>query len=274
MIRRLAAALSLLALPASVLAEEAPTLPLWELGLGATIGASPDYPAASTYSFDGAVFPFFYLRGQGVTIGEDGRALPFGIERVELGVSVDAYGSTGTRTDKNGNTLPDLDATFQVGPELNFVLSETDALFGNGRGRYELALQARGAVSVNWDPDIGGLGGVFRPALRYSQNGALRPGSRIMASIGPIFASESFHEYYYNAPGYDASGGYLGTDAILAVRYPLSDRTNVIGGARLSIMAGAKNEDSPLFKDDITASAFVGLTYSLFQAKRRTTRDR
>lgn len=49
----------------------------------------------------------------------------------------------------------------------------------------------------------------------------------------------------------------------------LTDRLSVLGGVQLGIHTGAANADSPLFEDEVTASAFLGVSYSLFQSQRR-----
>lgn len=259
-------------------AQDAPTLPLWELGIGSAAGGGADYLGANSYSASGAVFPYITYRGRLFEFGGDQtfRLVPFRSERFEVGISLDASSAVDSSDNALRGSLPDptdLDALVEVGPEFNYRLAERPALFGDGSGRFEVSLQTRGVFSVGDDVDH--VGTLVRPAVRYRQNGALKPGSRISASIGPVFATQGLHDYFYSVPGtYQARGGYLGTEITLSGRYPINDRLRLIAGGGLTILTGAANADSPLHADDVNASAFVGVTYSLYQSKRRTTRDR
>ena len=255
-------------------AEDAPTLPLWEVGIGTTARVAPDYPGASDYSPGGAVFPFVTYRGRLFEFGGDQtlRFVPFQLDRVEIGVTVDGSSAVDSRDNALRGALPDLDALAEFGPEVNLSLFERAAVFGKGTGRYELSLQTRGVFSLGDRIDtVGTLG---RVALRYRQNGALKPGARVTASIGPVFASEGVHDYFYATESYDARGGYLGTEAEVSVRYPLNDRLRVVGGVGVTVLSGAANRASPLFDEEVNVSAHIGLRWSLFQSQRRTTRDR
>ncbi|MXQ06352.1 hypothetical protein GQ651_00690 [Alphaproteobacteria bacterium GH1-50] len=255
-------------------AGDAPTLPLWELGVGATARVAPDYPGASEYNPGGTVFPFVTYRGRLLEFGGDQtfRIVPFRLDRVEIGVTVDGSSAVDSRDNALRGALPDLDALAEIGPEVNIALSERSAILGNGTGRYELSLQTRGVFSLGDGIDhVGTLG---RLALRYRQNGALKPGARVTAAIGPVFASEGVHDFFYATDSYDARGGYLGTEADVSVRYPLNDRLRVVGGVGVTLLSGAANRASPLFDEKVNVSAHIGLRWSLFQSQRRTTRDR
>lgn len=265
----------------SAQAQPRPDLPLWEIGIGIAGRSTPDFPGADTQSNRLVAFPHVAYRGNLIEIGaeETFRLVPFRTDRLELAVSIDGAASVERRGDTLGGDLPDLDALAEVGPEIIWRAAEVPAVAGNrAPGRIELALQVRGVFSV--DGGIVHEGYVLRPALRYRQNGALKPGSRIEATIGPLFASEGVHDFFYRVdpqpgrPGFDAGAGYLGTEATAAVRYPLGRRTRVFGGVGIGYLAGAANRDSPVFATDFNASAFVGLTVSIIQSRARALRDR
>lgn len=261
----------------------APALPLWELGVGAVGRISPDYPAADSYNRTISPLPFVIYRGRVFEFGGDAtaRIIPFRTDRFEIGVTVD--GSSGV--DSGDNALrgalpdPDLDALAEFGPELVYRGLSTPALLGGGTGRWDITLQTRGAFSVGGG-DIVYEGMLVRPTVRYLQRDSLAPGSRILASIGPVFATEGVHDFFYevdaNGPGsgYDARGGYLGTELGLSVRYPLTNRLQLIGGVGLSVHTGAANRKSPLFANDMNGSAFVGLTFSFLHSRRLADPDR
>lgn len=262
---------------------QSPELPLWELGVGAVGRVSPEYPGASEYSGGGTVYPYLTYRGRLFEFGGDAtfRLVPFRSDRLEFGITVDGSSAVDSGDNALRGALPDLDALVEFGPEVSYRLTERPALIGDGTGRFEFSLQTRGVFSIDSDTwDIDRVGALVRPAIRYRQNGSLKPGSRITASLGPVFASEGVHDFFYavptggSLPAFDARGGYLGTELTLSARYPLTDRMRLVGGVGMTLLHGAANEASPLFEDKVNASAFFGMTYSLYQSERKTTRDR
>lgn len=266
----------------SVAAQDA-DLPLWELGVGAVGRVSPEYPGSSEYRGSGTVYPFLTYRGRLLEFGGDAtfRLVPFRSDRLEFGITVDGSSAVDSGDNALRGALPDLDALVEFGPEVSYRLAERPAVFGDGTGRLEFSLQTRGVFSIDSDDwDVDTVGTLVRPAIRYRQNGSLKPGSRITASIGPVFATDGVHDFFYGVPpgsalpAYEARGGYLGTELTLSARYPLTDRMRLVGGLGVTVLTGAANDASPLFDEKVNASAFFGVTYSLYQSKRRTTRDR
>ncbi|WP_108263616.1 MipA/OmpV family protein [Mangrovicoccus ximenensis] len=260
-----------------------PTLPLWELGLGGVGRVSTDYPGADSYNLRFNPVPYIKYRGRFVELGGDEalRLIPIRTERFELGFSLDSSARVANRVTALGNVVPDVDALAEFGPEFIFRAVEPGGLAG-GRlpGQLELLLQTRGVFSVSGWTDIGYEGALIRPAIRYRQFAVLRPGSRIQLGLGPLFVTEGVQDEYYELaaegaePGYDATGGYLGTELRAAIRYPLTGRLTVFGGMTATWLGGAANHDSPLMKSDWDGAAYLGVTYSLFQSTRRTARDR
>ncbi|MEV8468246.1 MipA/OmpV family protein [Fluviibacterium sp. DFM31] len=255
-------------------------LPLWELGIGLTGRQTAEYPGASDYATRVVAFPYIAYRGKFLEIGEQDtlRFIPFQTERFELAFSFDGNSAVERRSTELHGALPDLDALVEFGPEFIWRAAEIDPVFGDRTlGRVELALQTRGAFSVGWPPEYEGF--VVRPVLRYRQNGALKPGSRVEAAIGPLFGTQGINEYFYavddsNGDGYKASHGYMGTEITASIRYPVSRRVRLIGGVGLGILSGAVSEDSPLFESNFNASGYIGFTASIFQSKRQALKDR
>ena len=166
-------------------------LPLWELGFGLSARQTAEYPAAADYATRVVAFPYVAYRGRFLEIGEDDtfRFIPFRTDRLELAVSIDGNSAVERRGNELSGSLPDLDALVEFGPELIWRAAELPPVIGTRTmARLEFALQTRGAFSVSLTPDYQGF--LVRPALRYRQNGAIKPGSRIQATIGPIFATQ------------------------------------------------------------------------------------
>jgi len=264
-------------------APNADTLPLWELGVGGFAWYGPDYPGSAQYNLRGLPFPLIVYRGDFLRIGEDAaaRIVPVDTSLYEIGISVDgAFGADSEDNDLRAG-MPDLDPMLQVGPE--FVLrGPTFDLAGLGRGAVELALQARAVFSIDpGEVEAEGRGFVGQPVLRYRQRGLLGPKSVFNAEIGPVFATERLHDYFYEVdrrfaragrPAYAADGGYLGTEMGFDLFYSLTDRWTLFGGVDLSLHHGAANADSPLFEDRFGASTFIGATYAFKQSEKRVPR--
>ena len=110
--------------------------------------------------------------------------------------------------------MPDLGYLFEAGPEMVIrgPRSESD-----GRSsQLDFALQGRAVFSYEQDAGFGYEGLVFEPVLRYQMQGLFGEGSRLRASLGPIFATEDLHDYFYEVapgfatatrPAFDATGG-------------------------------------------------------------------
>lgn len=262
-------------------AAQTGTLPLWEIGLGAIGRMATEYPGADSYKATLRPIPHIKYRGKFLELGGDDalRIVPFRTERFEFGLSFDSSSRVVNRVTPLGNVLPDLGALLEAGPELIFRLADQPLVFGHELpGRIEALLQIRGVFS--FDDDLAWEGTLYRPALRYRQYGMFGTGSRIQASIGPIFTTQGLQDAYYgvddsdNEPGYDASSGYLGTELRSSMRYPVTPRVQVTGGLAVTYLGGGVNHDSPLVKSDWDGAIFLGITYSLFQSRQRTLRDR
>ena len=257
--------------------------PLWELGVGAFGLYAPDYPASGEYSLNGLPFPYLIYRGDLLRLGEDApaRLVPVDTPRFEVGLSVDAAFGADSDDNELREDLPDLDPLAEIGPEL--IIRGPRFPFGDrGVGALDLALQGRAVFSVDLDDlNVEYRGAVFEPLVRYRHPGLLGSGSLVFASLGPIFATERLHDYFYEVdpqfaragrPAFDADGGYLGTTVTAGLDYELTERLRVFTGTEVGFYSGAANEDSPLFEEEVTASVFLGFAYRLFESERRVLR--
>lgn len=261
----------------------ADTAPIWELGVGGFAWIGPDYPVSGESNLRGLPFPLIIYRGDFLRIGEDAaaRIVPIDVPLYEVGISVD--GAFGADSDENDarDGMPDLDPMLQVGPEVVFHGPRFD-LGEFGEGYVEFALQARAVFSIDTDDlRVESRGFVGQPLLRYTQRGLLGSKLKLGAEIGPVFATEKLHDYFYDVdsafaragrPAFAAEGGYLGTEIGFDLGYALNDRWNLFGGVDLSLHHGAANVDSPLFEDRLGVAAFFGATYAIWRSEKRVPR--
>lgn len=259
---------------ATTSANEIPPKPLWEVGLTAGGGLVPDYPAADEYHLVGLVLPYVVYRGAIFRAGEGGIARGRFFRNPNYEFDVSLSGSFPSDSDQNDarRGMPDLDFLLEVGPRLRIRLADLTA-----RSRLSLELPVRAVLSVDLSK-IGYRGIVFNPRLAYSHRDLFKRGASFKATLGPVFATDPFMDYFYEVEprfvtptreAFSADAGYLGTKLSLAVRLPLGRRVRLFTAVQLSYFAGATNEDSPLFRDQANIGVGVGMIWSIFQSKRQ-----
>lgn len=283
-LRSLLPALLGLLLAATVNAEPYPEeVPLWELGFGAGVLHTPDYPSSSERSTRAIALPYMVYRGDVFRLGDGqaARAVAAESARFELSMSFDA--AFDTRSDRNElrKGMPDLDFLFEVGPQLRLKLGRY-AFEDNGHGELDLALQARAAFSTDFK-GIDHQGYVAEPMLRYRHRGLLWPQLETSVSLRPMWADRQLQDFFYGVaqefvtaerPLYEAEDGYFGTQLSLFARWHFTDRLQVFGGTQIISHQGAANRDSPLFERDYTVNFGGGFLWSVFDSKRTVQRSR
>lgn len=104
-------------------------LPLWEFGVGAGAIHFPDYRGSDRSQAYLLPVPAIVYRGERLKVDRDGlRGLLFDSERLVLDISLD--GAVPLDSDQNGTRegMPDLDATFEIGPSPKLTLHQGEPL--------------------------------------------------------------------------------------------------------------------------------------------------
>lgn len=229
-------------------------LPLWEAGIGAAGLSMPDYRGATERSAYLWPLPYLVYRGEKLNIDRDGiHGNLFRSDRIKLEISLNvgppAESGAGVR-----NGMPDLDPTVEAGPALKILLATNAA-----RDRtWSVGLPLRAVIATDFS-HVDRIGWVFSPYIQYEAvNVGPGGGWTANASAGPLYASEKYHDYYYevapsfataNRPAFDARGGYSGSRVTLAMSKRFA-RFWVGAFARYDALAGAAFEDSPLVGRD------------------------
>lgn len=263
----------LMAAPPAALAE---TQPLWELGFGFGGITAPDYRGSNEQR--GYLLPVPYIVYHGKVLRADRSGIYgrlFRTERTKLDLSFDA----GVPAKSSKNTaragMPDLDPTIEMGPSLEVCVwhaCTADTVL-------ELRLPLRAVFATNFS-HVNSAGWVFNPHLNLDiKNIGPQGGWNFGMALGPLYASEKNHDYYYQVdpvyvtptrPAYDARAGYSGTRLTLA----LSKRYNGfwIGTfARYDDLSGVRFADSPLMR--VRRSFMAGFGVSWFFARSATLVD-
>jgi outer membrane protein len=251
---------------------------LWEWRIAAFGRWGASYPGSEEMQFNIVPLPIPIYRGRFLRLFEDNenpiRGKIFERDRIKLDLDFDLTFPSDSDDIDARDGMPDLDLLLQVGPELDLQFARQEFL----EGRWHLALQARAATSFDGlDPAWRGL--TFSTEFRYIAQLSAR--NEFKFRITPTFATRQYMEYYYQVdpefataerPAYEARGGYLGTDFTWNFSRDFTDKLSVWTGARLSWYSGARNEDSPLFTDDLTPSVYAAFMYKFWESKRRAQR--
>lgn len=262
---------------AAAAAQAAEEMPLWEVGVGVGAVSFPDYRGSSRQRTHALPVPYLIYRGEFLKADRDGiRGVFFDSERVELNLSlaaslpVDSSGSDARRG------MPDLKPTIEVGPSLEFNLwRSADQL-----ARVDLRLPLRAAFTVHGGMQHVGM--VFTPFINLDVKDPFGyHGWNLGMLTGPIYADARQHRYFYDVdpryaqpgrPAYRASGGYSGTQFIMALskRY---DRFWIGSFVRYDTLRGAAFVDSPLVEKKSAWAAGVGIAWVLGESSRMVTVD-
>jgi outer membrane scaffolding protein for murein synthesis (MipA/OmpV family) len=245
----------------AAMAEEKP---LWEAGVGVAVGSFPAYRGADTQHQYLAPIPYMVYRGEKVTLDREGlRGLLFESERWHLDLSVD--GMVPAKSDGGlRQGMSDLEPVIEMGPILEYVIYK------------EAASELRFRMPVRLVKDIpyfANRGVTFHPNLALTLDSG---GWEWGGSMGPLFATQSYHDYYYSVsaseatatrPVYAAEAGYSGFRLTMGASRRFKQFW--FGGfLRVDNLDGAVFVDSPLVeRSDALMAGFV-LSWVFKQSER------
>lgn len=217
--------LSLIILLASVFASQvhAAEKPLWEAGAGVAVVSFPDYRGSDHRQAYVLPVPYFVYRGEFLKIDRERvRGLLAKSDTLEMDISIN--GSVPVKSSDNAARIgmPNLPATFEIGPSLNLTLSGS----ANAHHQFDLRMPLRPVFSVG----AGGVrysGWLYQPQLNLDlRHVPGLPGWNVGFLAGPIFGDARYHQRFYGVapqyatatrPAYQARGGYAGAQFIAAL---------------------------------------------------------
>ncbi|MGZ5715884.1 MAG: MipA/OmpV family protein [Caldimonas sp.] len=249
--------------------------PLWELGLGVAAVRFPDYRGSDQSSTYVLPLPFVAYRGRFFRADRDGaRAILFAGRRIVVDVSLSASVPTRSNHSDARQGMPDLPGTFEIGPNLNVELWQSD----DRRFKLDLRLPVREAVTLETPPRAIGL--TFSPNLNLDVRrfaGAWNLGML----AGPLYADRRYHEHFYGVapefatasrPAYRAPAGYAGWRATTAFSRRLGNAW--LGGfVRYDDLHGAAFEPSPLVRRERAFTAGLGISWIFAVSSQRVLAD-
>jgi MipA family protein len=269
-------ALALLA-GAGVSAAHAEQKPLWEAGLGIGALSFPDYRGSDERQLFPVPVPYFVYRGDFLKSDRDGvRGELFNRDVAELNISVSATIPVRSENNAARSGMPDLKPTIELGPSLDLHLWRS----ADRDMKLDLVMPLRVPVTIESSPQA--IGWVFSPRLNIDiDNVGGHEGWDFGAGIGPIFAAERFHEYFYSVepqyatatrPAYEAHGGYSGMHVLAALskRFP---KYWVGAYVRCDWLGGARFEDSPLVRQKSYIAGGFGIAWMIGESRRKVEAD-
>lgn len=247
--------------------------PLWEAGAGVAALRLPDYRGASQSRWYALPVPYFVYRGDFFKADRHGvRGVLFESDRIDLDLSVGASLPVDSSRSEIRAGMPDLSASVELGPSLEFTLWRSADL----RAKVDLRLPLRGAITIESRPSY--IGAQFSPNLNLDMTdvGGFS-GWNLGILAGPVFTDRRYNRYYYAVtpgqatalrPAYDPGGGRGGAQFIVALSKRF-DRFWVGGYLRHDTLAGAAFADSPLVTSRRYSAAGFGLSWIFSESTRR-----
>lgn len=241
--------------------------PQWEIGGSFAAIDFPIYRGSDERRAYLLPVPYFAYRGETLQINRERvRGLIFRHDRLEMDISVN--GSVPAKSNGTGarQGMPDLDATLEVGPSLNYHLYYSE----DRKTNLDLRMPLRAVTATDFT-HFRQAGWLFQPQLDVDLYDIAHSGWNIGLVGGPIFSDRRYHQYFYDVapqyatavrPVYTASGGYSGTQFIIA----LNNRHNGhwIGGfMKWDTLKGAAFADSPLVRSRQYFTIGVAATWVL-----------
>jgi outer membrane scaffolding protein for murein synthesis (MipA/OmpV family) len=269
---RVWAGLAMLALTAPASAQQqAPDLPLWEVGLFGGAAATPAYPGAEDHSTRALVLPLLIYRGKVLRADRSGiGARLINTDRVELdlGFALSLPARSDDVAARAG--MPDLNSLLEFGPRLKVLLAEPSS---TSRVRLELPLR----VPVELASGFPRQGLVFEPRVVF-EAGDKTGTWQGEVNLGAVFGNARLNQYFYEVapqyanaarPAYQATGGLMMTRLGLSLSRRLSPDWRVFGFTRYDNYTHAANRDSPLFRQNSGLSVGAGFTWTAYRSLAR-----
>ena len=251
--------------------------PLWEIGAGVAALSFPSYRGSDQTNNFLLPVPHFTYHGKILKADRQGlRGSLFDSDRIDLTVSAALSPPASSKDITARAGMPDLEATFEIGPQLDLTLWRSE-----NRARFvKLLLPLRAAFTVQGSPKD--IGTVFHPKLNVDVTDLPGMGGWNLGLLaGPLFGDRRQHAYTYevapqyataNRPAYAAEAGYAGMQylAALSKRFP---KYWVGAFVRYDNLSGASFADSPLVRQKDYFAGGIAITWILGESATRVQVD-
>jgi len=240
----------------------------WELGVGIGALSLPHYRGSDQHSNYVAPIPYVRYNGKRLKVDrEGGRFYFYDGDDIKLDVSTAFSFPVDSDDNRARQGMSDLDPVIELGPRIQFNLYQS--VDTNLRFRFAVPLRTAIATDINHTQEIGWI---FSPyfQLRYFS------GWETALSIGPVWASEEYHDYFYEVaaefstasrPQYNARAGYSGSRITLTVSKRF-DKLWFGLFAKYDNLNNAVFIDSPLVKQNDSFMFGIALSWVFKESKQ------
>ncbi|MFO7603974.1 MAG: MipA/OmpV family protein [Gammaproteobacteria bacterium] len=256
---------------APLLAEAEPES-RWELGVGLGGLSIPHYRGSDQRDAYFAPIPYVRYSGKRFRVDrEGGRYYFYDGRQFKLDVSASFNFPVDSADNTARQGMPDLDALLELGPRLQWSLWQSD----DERLRLRLGAPLRLALNLSRGRHEGLF---FAPYLQLRYYARMETA----ISIGPMWATEKFHDYYYQVdsayataqrPAYDAPAGYSGFRLTLTTSQRLGKHYWWSGFIRYDTLSGTAFAPSPLVRQEHALMAGLAVAYIFRPVKQYYTED-
>src|SRR5690606_32117140 len=223
--------------------------------------------------FNGIALPYLVYRGEFLRADEKGLVRGRFVKSRDFELDVSLSGSFSVESDDNDarRGMPDLDYLVEVGPRLQWTIARAAKW-----AKLDFELPVRAVLSTDLK-SVDYRGVLAEPEVAYQHANFLNSGVGLKLGLSASFADEELQDYFYEVeprfaaagrPAFDAEAGYLGSRLQLVLTKPFGPALRAFAAGRVDFHQGAANEDSPLFRDDVTYGFGAGLIWSFFQSER------
>ncbi|MDH5599989.1 MAG: MipA/OmpV family protein [Gammaproteobacteria bacterium] len=243
--------------------------PMWELGVGVGGISIPHYRGSDQYANYVVPIPYFRYSGKRLQFDkEGGRFYFYNSENIKLDIST-AFALPVDSDDNRARTgMANLSMVVELGPRIQFSLYQSE----DKNIRLRFALPLRQAYELG---QFESIGWVFSP---YLQLRYFNSGWETAVSTGPVWATEKYHDYFYqvtpqyvtaNRTQYDAQAGYSGSRVTLSISKRFDD---IFFGlfARYDDLHGATYIDSPLVKQKDSFMIGIALSWVFKKSEKHS----
>lgn len=235
--------------------------PKWQFGLGLGSQTLADYRGSSYYQTQFLPIPFVMYNGDYLKIDRDGARGDYRwSDQLEFNISADAALNGDSEDNPLRAGMPQLNSAFEIGPSVNWAFMGSTMNDG-----WSLRLPLRSVYTFGSE-GFGHQGYTFSPKLTWRKPMFSWIGS---LNLGPMWASEDYHDYYYSVapafattsrPAYQARAGYSGFMGKISLKRNFGHYW--LGAfIRADVLNGAVFLDSPLVEEKTSGSLGLAAVY-------------
>ncbi len=231
----------------------------WELGIGLAVLDIPFYPGSSQSKTYLVPVPHLLYQSERFEVDNGLQATFLKTPKLRIDLSADFGVPVNSEESTARQGMPNIDLVLQIGPSLEITLA--GGRFQSSFTRLELPVRA--AVTTDFRA-VEQAGWIFEPRLTYETRRLNNTGFAYLFSGGFRFATEQYHDFYYQVDAafatptrsaFDASQGYGGF-FLNAIANWRTKNLIYFAVVRYQNLTGSAIEDSPLVEQ--TDYLFIG----------------